>query len=313
MQEWNDKYNSFNSDIKGATYYEQYLSIAEWKEGKRKAPLPPVEISMDIASICQLKCRHCNFGKYFENEREMRIMPREHIFDLLKFLSDWKNKTLGICWGGGGESTLNPAIADSLFLSKQLGLENSIATNGINFDDKLIEISAMTCRWIGVSIDAATEKTYNTNRRGNYFNIAIKNIEKLVKEVNKNRYNNDIGFKYLLFDYNQHEIFEACKLAKSLGVRDFHIRPADFSHQGVKDKISNPYNIELIEEEFSKCHTIEDDNFRVFTIVHKFNKDFTPKKKFSQCYASPLCLQITPEGNLFLCPDTRNIEFYKLG
>jgi predicted ATPase len=27
----------------------------------------------------------------------------------------------------------------------------------------------------------------------------------------------------------------------------------------------------------------EDENFRVFTVVHNFNPDFTPKKDFTQC------------------------------
>ena len=79
-----------------------------------------------------------------------------------------------------------------------------------------------------------------------------------------------------------------------------------------KNKV-NFYNLELVQEEFNKCHELEDENFKVFTVVHKFAPDFNPLKKFKQCWASPICLQLCADGNIYLCPDTRHLEFYKLG
>jgi hypothetical protein len=51
----------------------------------------------------------------------------------------------------------------------------------------------------------------------------------------------------------------------------------------------------------------------VFTVVHKFDTEFKPRKDFSQCYASPCCIQLCADGNVYLCPDQRHQEFYKLG
>jgi radical SAM protein with 4Fe4S-binding SPASM domain len=78
-------------------------------------------------------------------------------------------------------------------------------------------------------------------------------------------------------------------------------------------KTHNEYDVDFINEEFEKCHAIEDKGFRVFTVVHKFNKDFTPSRPFTQCYASPLVIQVCADGNIYLCPDTRFMDFYKLG
>ena len=318
MKEWQEenRLNSFNCWDKGLTYYDYYIRINEWRLKKVDKPYPPLEISIDLYARCQCQCKFCNFGKYFDADIGNRKMPDKHIVDLLKFFSEWEidgHRTVSACYGGGGEPTLHPFLPEALFLSNQLGIKPSIATNGINFYDKLIEASAQTCRWIGFSVDAATEETYVKLKQVNKFKQVLKNIEKVVKKVRDNNCNNDISYKFLIFDFNQHEIFEACKIAKDLGVKDFYARVADFGHQGVKEKIANPYNVELIKEQFEKCHQKETKNFRVFTSVHKFNPDFTPKRNFSQCYAAPLNLQINPNYNLFFCVDTRNLEFYKLG
>lgn len=309
-KEWADWYNSFNS-AKGLTYIENYKAIEEWKVGKRDKPLPPIEISIDPINLCQLKCQHCNYGKYLKSDKINRL-DDEHYLSLIRFFADWKVK--GLCHGGGGCPTLHTKLWDALLLSKSLGLENSTATNGINFNDETIDIAVRTCRWIGVSVDSATEETYGIGRKANYFNKVIENIKKLTKRAKELNTNCDVSFKFLVFNYNQHEIYDACKLAKEIGVRDIHIRPADFRHQGISDEtIKNPYDIELILKQFEECQKLNSKDFRVFTVIHKFNEDFTPLRTFSQCYASSLCLQVNPSGSCYLCPDTRELEFYKLG
>jgi MoaA/NifB/PqqE/SkfB family radical SAM enzyme len=145
------------------------------------------------------------------------------------------------------------------------------------------------------------------------FKKAIKNL-KTIASVAKGS-SCDVSFKFLIFNYNQHEIFEACKLAKSLGVKDFHARPADFSHQGMgklATKIGG-YNVEQVLDQFKLCHDLRDDNFNVYTICHKFDDKFLPNKNFSQCYAAPCCIQLCADGNIYLCPDQRHQEFYRIG
>jgi len=302
--EWSDEFNSFNS-WKGLLYAPHYENIAQWGSGKKKGMLllPPIEASLDPIEQCQLACNHCNAGRYLG--KDGRRMSDKHIFDLVAYLAVWGVKA--ICFGGGGEPSLHTALPKAITATKQHGLESSVATNGIIMTTELFEAYKL-CRWIGVSVDAGTAKTYTIGRKGGYFGITIKNIARLAK-IRK-----DVSFKFLIFDYNQHEIFEACKLAKELGVDSFHARPADMRHQGMSSPTAGGYyDIEKINKQLAQCMELEDDNFKVFTVTHKFEKDFTPKRNFSQCYASPICIQLSPDGNIYLCPDTRHIDFYKLG
>ena len=314
--EWSErnKYNSFNS-YKGLLYSKWYEAIIEWRDHKRVRPLPPIEVSLDPIHSCQLMCDHCNANRYLSGKTKlaMRRMPDDHLLKLVRGLGNWGVK--GICFGGGGEPTLHTKLKDALIMAQGRGLESSIATNGIAFTPELIKVAVGTCRWIGVSVDSATEKTYAIGRKANHFKKAISNLEKLVKAAKKVDANCDISFKFLIFDYNQHEIYDACRLAKEIGVKDFHARPADWRHQGMEvwQKKGLSYNLESISEQMERCHEIEDKDFRVFTVTHKFNTDFTPKRHFTQCLATPICIQLCADGSIYLCPDTRHDKRFLLG
>jgi len=160
-------------------------------------------------------------------------MPDDHLLKLINFLARWGVQA--ICFGGGGEPTLHSRLADAIQLTVSLNMEASVATNGISWDDSLLDALSL-CRWVGISMDAATPQTYVIGRNKNLFHKAIDNMTALVRLVQKKKSGCDVAFKFLIFDYNQHEIYEACKLAKTLGVQDFHARPADFSHQGMGRK-----------------------------------------------------------------------------
>lgn len=314
MKEWSrrNELNSFNS-YKGLLYADWYRSIREWKDGKRKAPLPPVEASIDPVHACNLQCEHCNAASYLIADLKQKRIPDEDLEKLIRYLGAWGVKA--ICFGGGGEPTMHTHLARSLFLTKESGMDSSIATNGTLFTDELIDSMAQNCRWVGISVDAGSSEVYQIGRKTDKFEHALNNIEKLTSKIKASNHKCDIAFKFLIFDYNQYEIYEACKIAKKLGVQDFHARPADFSHQGMgnQKKNINPYDVDTVLKQFAKCHELEDEHFRVFTVVHKFHTDFMPRKDFSHCYGSPCCIQLCADGNIYLCPDQRHQDFYKLG
>lgn len=307
MQEWSkqNEFNSFNS-WKGLLYADWYRAVV------RKDFMPPVEASLDPIHQCNLLCEHCNAHGYLTGGKlKDRRIPNDHLMNLVRFLAAWGVKA--ICFGGGGEPTLHSKLADAIRLTVSSGMEASVATNGTLFNENLLD-ALQQCRWVGISIDAATSETYKKGRKENLFDQAVDNMSALVKRIKKSKSTCDVAYKFLIFDYNQHEIYKACQLAKKLGVRDFHARPADFSHQGMgKKRKPVNYDIDLILEQFEKCHRLESDSFRVFTVMHKFDDRLRPRKDFGQCYAAPLCIQLCADGNVYFCPDTRHQKNFLMG
>ena len=306
MQEWSKKnqFNSFNS-WKGLLYGRWYMKI------RQKSFLPPIEASLDPIHQCNLSCEHCNAHRYLKNDKNTR-MPDKHIIGLITFLKNWGVKA--VCFGGGGEPSIHSFLPKAIHHTRKVGMHAAVATNGTILNEELKNAYAR-CRWVGISVDSATPETYLKAKKQDFFQQVLINLSGLVKIIRDEKSDCELAYKFLIMPYNQHEIYQACKLAKDLGVKDFHARPADYSHQGMGEikKKTNEYNIPLILEQFEKCRELETDTFRVFTVMHKFNDDLRPKKDFTQCYASPICIQLCADGNVYLCPDQRHKEFYKLG
>ena len=314
--EWQEKhkYSSFNS-YKGLCYYERYKAIDKWLNGKGNLP-PPIEVSIDPIAQCNLKCYYCNSQRYLRDAPiTSKPMKRQLLRELIREWAHWGIE--GFCFGGGGESLLNKDIWCLPSWIAGLGKESSVVTNGTIMNDTLTK-ELCYCRWVGISVDAATSETYAKVHGvdGNILFKVLDNIKALVTCKKKESWSKvDIAYKFLILPENIHEIAQACSIAKSLGVNDFHARPADLERKDYKGKRAeySLSEIKAIEEEYLQCQAMTTDNFRVFTVSHKFDPELHVEHKFQHCYASPLVLQACTDGNAYVCVDHRIEPRFLLG
>ena len=294
MQEWSNKYNSFNS-MKGLMYVNEFEGIVKGKL------LPPIEALIAPNAICNSKCIWCNSKETLEKYKGESIDP-ERMKRLITDWIDWGVK--GYCWSGDGESTLYPAMTEMLYFVRELGGENAIITNGVHMPDDLKMAMVKTCNWIGVSLDAASPKTW-AHVKGipeeNYYKM-IDNVTKLVKMNKKVR----ISMKFLLHPDNCHEVYDACMLAKKIGVLDFHVRPVcTEGFYDVEHRTFTKRQIKSINKQLEKCFKEETPYFRVYGVKHKFSEDLQVLNNFQKCWAAPLLLITTPEGLVYHCIEQR--------
>ena len=313
--EWagENKYNSFNS-YKGLAYINEYRAIGRWVKGEGKL-LSPIECSLDPVHLCDFLCGHCNAQRYLARDKSQssiknRLMAKRHMFNLIDFLSDWGVK--GICVGGGGEPLMNPAVWGLPARIAKKGMESSFATNGCLIDKKMAR-EMMLCRWVGVSVDAGDRKTFRLVHGVDRFEKVIDNLRLLVKRKKESGSGVDIAYKVLVRPDNIDSILPACRLAKEIGVRDFHVRPVDLERKDFKAAIKLNYNIAKILDIFQSCHRLEDEDFRVFTVVHKYGNNFKVRHNFKKCLASPLMIQCCADGNVYVCADHRIEKRFVLG
>lgn len=315
-KEWSDKnkYNSFNSN-KGLIWFNtNYVPIAKWFEEEGELP-PPIELSLDPAHLCNFECGHCNAQRYLvlnpdEVKEDKKIMTKEHLKSLIDFTGDWGVR--GVCIGGGGEPLMNKNIWDLPSYIAKKGMKSSFATNGSLINEKIAE-QMMYSRWVGVSIDSGTKETFKKVHGIDLFDRIIDNLRLLVKTKRRTGSNVDIAYKFLIRPDNWQDLFEACRLAKNIGVRDFHARPVDLERKDFVSAMKLNYNIEEIQEQFHECHQMEEgDEFRVFTIMHKYDPEFRVKHTFKNCVSSSLMLQACSDGNAYVCADHRIENRFKL-
>ena len=314
MIEWanQNKYNSFNS-FKGLAYHEHYKKIVAWMDGKGELP-PPIECNLDPIVQCNLSCYWCIVQRYLRNNPEeikgMKKLPTEYMYRLVKFLADWGVKA--ICLSGGGEPTLNKGAWGLSGYASQLGMDVSWFTNTTNMPDALA-YELLVCRWVALSIDSATKETYIKVKGEDYFDKVIRNVGKLADLRAKKNSKVDLCFKFAITPENQYEILTACKLAKELGVQDFHARPIDFERADINGAKKLDLDIEKIQMQFEACHNEETQGFHVYTIVHKYDAQFHNKHEFARCLATPLVIPILTDGNFYTCVDKKMETRFKLG
>jgi MoaA/NifB/PqqE/SkfB family radical SAM enzyme len=316
-KEWNDKskYNSFNS-YKGLTYHDShYIPIAKWFKGEDVKLPAPIELSLDPGHVCNFGCPHCNAQRYLvinpkEVPEDKKLMTKEHLRNLMDFMAEWGVR--GVCMGGGGEPLMNKAVWDLPSYIVQKGMKCSFATNGSLINEEIAR-EMMNCRWVGVSVDSGTREMFEKVHGVDCFDKVVDNLKLLVKLKNETGSNIDIAFKFLITPQNWNDIYEACKLAKEIGVRDFHARPVDLERKDFDAAMRLNYDIEEIQKLFEKCHELEEgDDYRVFTIMHKYDPNFRVMHTFKNCTSSNLMIQCCADGNVYVCADHRLEPRFKL-
>jgi len=312
--EWTNKskYNSFNS-YKGLTYYENYKAIVEWMDSGKYLP-PPIECNLDPIAYCNLDCYYCIVQRYLKHHRDeigkMLKLPTQYMYRLVDFLSQWGVK--GLCISGGGEPTLHEGAWGLPSYAVGKGMKASFFTNAVAVNEEMAD-GLLQCQWVALSIDAADRQSYQAIKGRDKFDKVISNISWLanLREVNKSKTN--LCYKFLILPENMNSIHKACKLAKELGVQDFHVRPADLERKDLYGVRQLQLDVKIIEEEFAKCHEEETKDFHVYTITHKFDSGFHVKHDFTRCLASPIMLPILTDGNAYICPDKKMEVPFKLG
>jgi len=146
-----------------------------------------------------------------------------------------------------------------------------------------------------------------------------------------------VSYKYLLSPDNVHEVYDAAKLAKSLGCKNFHMRPVGLPWDQVDSKdvswlTFSDSQLDDYNKQVDAARELEDENFGVFGITHKFDDKFKICNQFHDCHAIfmtgvfmpsndrdlkdgfdfGLCCDRRGDNNLLLCKDATSCKEVKV-
>ena len=331
--EWKErkKWNPFNS-------FKLLAHVERWKRIKRGYPVPaPALITVDPANVCNLKCAWCN-AQYIRDHRNEMLSGRT-LSRLADYLPKWGEhgeyapRVQAVCVAGGGEPLMNPATPDFLERLSKNGIESGVVTNGSLIHT--CEDALCHCTWVGCSVDAGTDKTFNKLKGlpdgSDMFSKVIDHMANLVDrsrqgetQLGKDHPSYGVSYKFLLYKENIGEMFQAAKLAKSIGCKSIHFRPAGttWDHIGTEQQITfSDDEIALFGEQVRLAQELDDETFGVFGVTHKFNSHFGISNFFDECYAvfmtavvcPPTSKDVPPDAFTFgLCCDRRGDERLEL-
>jgi MoaA/NifB/PqqE/SkfB family radical SAM enzyme len=196
----------------------------------------PISLHVDASTHCQLRCPSCPTAKgMIKADIGSGFLRPENFEKLL----DENPSVAHVELSNWGEVFLNPRLEEIA----RIAFERNVAltaSNGVNLNHAkpraLEAVVKYRVRHLNVSIDGASQKTYEKYRvRGN-FNRVIEHIELI--NAYKRKHKSEFPmllWQFIAFGHNEKEIEEARALAKQLGMH-FYVKLAWDDFSPVKDE-----------------------------------------------------------------------------
>lgn len=292
-----------------------YIKGIDFEKGSKS----PLVVELDTTEACDLACPGCisedlvaNRGR-FSNQR------------LLQLGKEFKEAGVkAVILIGGGEPLAHSAVGEFITYLGENDIRIGITTNGTMID-KYLNILAKYSFWTRISMDAATEKTFNKLRPSkngiSQFNHVIDNMRKLA-QLKRGK----LGFSFLIrtevegfgIESNIHEIYDAAVLAKNIGCDYFQVKPS-YQYAGGIDHALVKHSPQRMEQARIEINRLDDLITDTFSIVKAINLDASlngiqsPQiKSYTKCPVSELRTLVCPSG-VFICPYWRGKERFRIG
>jgi len=286
--------------------------VQAWQQGNRIAP---IHIDMGLTKFCNTACLYCY--AVVQNMTKGKMIEREALLQYIKDCGRLGVRSIGFI--GDGEPTLNPALYDATVLAGSLGIDTSMATNGLLLDmDRAHELLA-NMSWIRFNLSAGTPEGFNRvhqSKEKNYLEL-IEKIRALVKIKRENNYPCTIGLQMVLIPECYDEVIPEAKLGAELGVDYFVIKHCSDSEY---KEIGIDYgDYETISDVLIEAETYSNDEY---VVQVKWNKIGAAKetdlykngyRKYDVCLGTPFLLQISGNGKIYPCGPFFNKERFFMG
>lgn len=279
--------------------------VREWQEGKRIAPL---HIDFGITTGCNMACTYC-YGviQGRTGEKQRYDMPKEAI---LRFLKDAKEVGVrSIAFIGEGENTLNPALPECLTYAREIGLDCSLATNGMALpeDDQVLEEMLRALVWIRFNISAASDSSFKKIHRVDELALVRKNIDRCVKLKKEKGLEITIGMQMVLVHENVEDIVPLAQMGRDLDVDYLVIKPCSDSPDKRLDAPTKEY-LDM-NDELEKAEALSTATYNVVVKWQKVNN--SGYKDFDVCHGTEFLLGISGSGAVFPCGHWFNIRSHE--
>lgn len=245
---------------------------------------------IDPSSVCNLHCPLCPTGQG-DTSRPRCFLKFEDYKKIVDEIGDYLTSVLFTNWG---EPLLNKEFFKMAKYTKKVKHVpfTSVATNlNVTLLDKDLEALILSgLDLICISIDGASQKTYEKYRQGGSLEKVVGNTKAILekrKELDKN--NPFVIWQFFVFNHNKHEIGKIEKMARKIGVDALRIC-APHVYLGIMDKsLTELYKI-------SKKHLTP-----LGTEYSAYNKDGKKKEEVEKCNWLWKGVSIGPDGSIFPC------------
>lgn len=271
--------------------------VNAWNQGEKIVPL---HIDVGLSKGCNIKCEYCygaTQGNLFGRQKEITF-EREALLRYFRTAGKAGVKSMAII--GEAEPTLNPYLYEAIAEGKKAGVDISLATNGILFDDgKAGEEALENLTWIRFNISACDDKSYREVHGSKQFNEFIQKVKFCVATKKKKNLSVTIGFQMVLTPNNVKYAVGLAKLGKELGVDYLVIKQCSDT---VDNDIGVFHNLNIyhsFEDILKEAESHSEGNYSVIVKWYKITNE--GKRGYDSCLGVPFLLYSSGDGKLYPC------------
>ncbi len=298
--------NALNKEIIINKDAGHYGKIIEVDYNIENSLIFPRFVSLEITEQCNLKCKHCYTSA---GNGKPHFLELKYVYKLIDELSKYGCEFLAL---GGGEPLLYADIEKVIRYAISKGVEVELVSNGILFDDKMIEkLNIAGLKYVQISLDGESSKTYSKVRGADFFDKVVCNIKKVNREFNT-------SISTVLCKYNYDKIFEIIKIANDIKVDSYRIMKFIETGRGNDNKNV----LQITPDEFKQFIDKLKDKRKDYRIPVRIDENmmdnFTRKKipwlkdGLYGCSAGRSTISIDVNGNIYPC-SFLNYEELKCG
>lgn len=266
---------------------KRMIQFQEMVLRKKKVFGSPFSLVMETGNICNLRCPLCA-----TTNREPEIPRGMTTFENAKKIIDQFPALVHINMSLWGEPFLNREIFDIIAYAQKKGIKVMIQSNLNKFDKDMAEKLILSeLDHLMISLDGASQETYQRYRVGGNFSKVISHI-RLLRDIQKeqNNYNTAITWKMVVNKFNEYEVDKARNWADQFGInfRTVEIYTPQCLEDQWKPSRKLGKNENVYTNAVTLCHSLWQ------TMVVNFNGD-----------VFPCCSEWSPKdamGNIFKEP-----------
>jgi MoaA/NifB/PqqE/SkfB family radical SAM enzyme len=232
---------------KALTLKSLNICLAKYHFHARSTIVPsrPFGLLVDPSNMCQLECPGCVHSPG-PKEQGLFHWPNGILSEdrFLKMLKLYGPTAIGVNFFNYGEPLLNRNTPRFIRQARSFLLRTSVSTNLSirRFDPEAYVESGLD--FMLLSIDGATQPVYEHFRRKGNLELVLDNVYKLVEARRKMRSCLPLlSWNFLAFEHNAHEIPQARRLARKIGVDEFRVSipfGVDWDEPGIRPAAVKP-------------------------------------------------------------------------
>lgn len=273
--------------------------VLAWERGEKIAP-----ITMDVAWTrkCQAACDFCAAQA---QASEGGVITKDIAFQFLEDAAEIGVK--GVSLISDGESSMVPYYADSIVYGHKLGLKMGVGTNGIIFDEEMLEKVLPHVAYFRVNFSAGEKKRYAEimGVKQPIFDRVSATIREAAEIIKRDSLPCNLNMNLVCDPKDGDQLLPFAHLASDLGVHYAIIKHCATDPDGIIKVNYKDYA--PLHEVFKQCEALTRPGFRVVVKWNRIKDE--GKRAYTKCFGTPFILQMSGNGLLAPCGPLFNEKY----